>query len=179
MSWRQFLALALLGVVLGAGATGIYKWVQYRQALAPATSLGRLPDFTLPNIDGTLWRAEEWRGRVLVINFWASWCPPCRKEMPLFVALQEELGPRGLQFVGIAIDDPEAVRNFMDTHGIEFPILLGQEKGMALAETLGNRLQGLPYTVVVDRTGGIQLRQAGELTEAKLRPLLERLLGTP
>ena len=177
MSLRQFLALALAGILLGAAAGGIYKWIQQRHGATAVVSLGMLPDFTLNNIDGTLWRAEEWRGKILVINFWASWCPPCRKEMPLFVRLQEELGPRGVLFVGIAIDDPQAVQDFIDTHGIEFPILLGQEKGIELARKLGNRLEALPYTVVADRDGHVVLRQAGEMTEPVLRPLLEKLLS--
>lgn len=177
MNLKQFLALALAGVLLGAIAGGLYKWQQQRQVTDAPVSLGMLPDFTLPNIDGTQWRAEEWRGRILVVNFWASWCPPCRKEMPLFVRLQEELGPRGVLFVGVAIDDPQAVQDFIDTHGIEFPILLGQEKGIELARRLGNRMEALPYTVVADRDGHLVLRQAGEMREESLRPLLEKLLS--
>jgi thiol-disulfide isomerase/thioredoxin len=174
---RQFLTLALAGVLLGAAVGGIYNWLQHRPETHGPASLGSLPEFTLPNIDGTQWRAEEWRGKILVVNFWASWCPPCRKEMPLFVRLQEELGPSGVLFVGVAIDDPRAVRDFIDTHGIEFPILLGQEKGIELARRLGNRMEALPYTVVADRNGRLVLRQAGELTEESLRPLLEKLLS--
>jgi len=174
---RQFLILALVGILLGATAGGIYKWLRQRPVMEASRSSGLLPDFTLPNIDGTLWRAEEWRGNVLVVNFWASWCPPCRKEMPLFVRLHEELGPEGVLFVGIAIDDPQAVQDFIDTLGVEFPILLGQEKGIELARKLGNRMEALPYTVIADPGGHIVFRQAGEMSEPVLRPLLEKLLG--
>ena len=177
MNLRQFLTLALAGILLGVAAGGVYKWLQHRQHLDTPVSLGMLPDFTFTNIDGTPWRAEEWRGKILVVNFWASWCPPCRKEMPLFVRLDEELGPKGVLFVGIAIDDPQAVRDFIDTHGIEFPILLGQEKGIELARKLGDRLEALPYTVVTDGDGHVVLRRAGEMTEPVLRPLLEKLLS--
>ena len=180
MSLRQFLILALMGVLLGAGASAIYRW--YQEANLEVETAGaaeRLPDFTLPNVDGSLWRAEEWRGKVMVVNFWATWCPPCRREMPLFVRLDERFRDRGVLFVGIAIDDPGAVRDFIDTHGIEFPILLGQEKGIELARRLGNRLEALPYTVVSDRKGRIRLRRAGEMTERTLLPLLERLLQQP
>lgn len=177
MSLKQFLLLALIGALLGALAGGIYKWQQSREA-SPADvmqALTELPDFTLPNIDGSLWRAEEWRDRTLVVNFWASWCPPCLKEMPLFTRLQEEFGSRGVQFVGIAIDDPQSVGDFIDTYGIEFPVLLGETRGIDLARRLGNRLSALPFTVVTDRSGTIQLRQAGEMKENVLRPLLEKL----
>ncbi len=175
MKPRQFIGLALLGLLLGAGAGLTYKWWQARQAELALPSSGQLPDFTLDNIDGTPWRSEEWRDRVLVVNFWATWCPPCRREMPLFVRLSEEFAPRGVLFVGIAIDDPEKVRNFIDTHGIEFPILLGQEKGIQLAHQLGDLVEGLPYTVVTDRHGRIVMQRMGEVTETALRPLLEKL----
>ncbi len=176
MKLRQFLLLALMGVLLGVGASTVYRWVQEERALK-AEGGERLPSFTLPDMDGNPWRAEEWRGRVLVINFWATWCPPCRREMPLFVRLQETLGTKGVQFVGVAIDDPQAVRDFVDTHGIEFPILLGQEKGIELGRRLGNRLDALPYTVVVDAEGLVRLRRAGEMKADVLEPLLEKLLS--
>ena len=180
MSLRQFLILALMGVLLGAGASAVYKWIQEAQQHAePAGAAERLPDFTLPNVDGSPWRAEEWRGKVMVLNFWATWCPPCRREMPLFVRLDERFRDRGALFVGIAIDDPQAVRDFIDTHGIEFPMLLGQERGIELARRLGNRLEALPYTVVTDREGRVRLRRAGEMTERTLLPLLEQLLQQP
>lgn len=175
MSLRQFLTLALAGMLLGAVAGGLYHWVE-RPEMADATpDRDQLPNFTLPAFDGSPWRAEEWRGKVLVVNFWASWCPPCRKEMPLFTRLHEELAGKGVLFVGIAIDDPQSARDFIDTHGVEFPVLLGQEKGIALSRQLGNRIGALPYTVVADREGRIVLRQAGEMTEERLRPLLQKL----
>ncbi len=179
MSLRQFLFLAVMGVLLGVAASGVYRWLQEHRELEASGSTDRLPPFTLPDLEGNPWRAEEWRGRVLVINFWATWCPPCRREMPLFVALDEAFRKRGVLFVGIAIDDPQAVRDFVDTHGIEFPILLGQERGIELARRLGNRLEALPYTLVTDRDGRIRLRQAGEMEAGVLRPLLEELTAEP
>ena len=176
MNLRQFLLLALTGLLLGAMAGGIYEWTQQRDRAGISEHPERLPDFTLPTFDGSPWRSEEWRGRILVINFWASWCPPCRKEMPLFTTLHEELGDKGVLFVGIAIDDPQSALDFVDTYGVEFPILLGQERGIELSRQLGNRIEALPFTVVADREGRIVLRQAGEMREEKLRPLLEQLL---
>ncbi len=180
MSLRQFLLLAFMGILLGAGAALVYRWVQEEQLPVPVEGpVERVPDFTINDLEGSPWRMEEWRGRVMVLNFWATWCPPCRKEMPLFVRLDEEFRNQGVLFVGIAIDDPQSVRDFVDTHGIEFPILLGQEKGVELARELGDRLGALPYTVVTDHKGRIILRRAGEMTERTLRPLLEKLTNSP
>ncbi len=178
MKLRQILLLALLGLLLGGGISAIYRWQNQQQQVLPENHLGatQLPDFSLPNIDGSQWRAEEWRNKILVINFWASWCPPCLKEMPLFIKLQERFAERGVLFVGIAIDDKEDVQNFIDTYGVEFPILLGETQAMELARQLGNRFDALPYTVVADRGGKILLRQAGEMTEDTLLPLLENKL---
>jgi thiol-disulfide isomerase/thioredoxin len=179
MNPRQLLLLALLGLMLGGGISAIYRWQNHQQQVLPENHLGaiQLPDFSLPNIDGSQWRAEEWRNRVLVINFWATWCPPCLKEMPLFIRLQEQFADRGVLFVGIAIDDQEDVQNFIDTYGIEFPILLGESRAMQLAQKLGNRFNALPFTVIADRGGKILLRQGGEMTEKTLLPLLENLVS--
>ncbi len=180
MKPKQFFLLALMGILLGAGASFVYHWLQKEELLQTAANpQDRLPNFTLPDLDGSPWRAEEWRDRVLVVNFWASWCPPCRHEMPMFVRLDKAYRKKGVLFVGIAIDDPVSARDFVDTHEVEFPILLGQEKGIALARRLGDRLEALPFTVVADRNGHIQARRAGEMPERTLKPLLERLTQQP
>ena len=181
MKFKQFALLAVIGLGLGAVIAGVYQWRQQHHEVLPDSHgvFTRIPDFTLPNLDGNPWRAEEWRDRILVINFWATWCPPCLKEMPMFIRLQEQFADKGVLFVGIAIDDREAVRNFVDTHGIEFPILLGEDKALELSTRLGDRFNSLPYTVVADYGGKILLRQAGEMKESRLRPLLEQLTHTP
>ena len=134
------------------------------------------PDFRLPDLDGVMHGVSEWEGKVLVVNFWATWCPPCLKEMPAFVELQEKYGHRGLQFVGIAIDRPEVVRNFMDSMAINYPVLIGDLAGIEVGRRYGNRLGSLPYTVVVDRDGQMVFSKRGELSrelaEDVIRPLL-------
>lgn len=118
----------------------------------------------------------QWRGKVLVVNFWATWCPPCLKEIPEFVRMQESYGARGVQFVGIAIDDTSKVRGFMAKHGMNYPVLMAQSEGLDLARAAGNRLGGLPFTVVIDRSGKAARVELGVLDEPKLAPVLERLL---
>lgn len=119
----------------------------------------------------------QWRGKVLVVNFWATWCPPCRTEIPEFIKLQTQYGTQGLQFVGIAIDETAKVQAFADEVGINYPVLVGDLEAVALSQATGNRLGGLPYTVVVDRSGKIVATELGGLTGAKLEALIKPLLS--
>lgn len=134
------------------------------------------PAFSLPDINGVPHNSHEWAGKVVILNFWATWCPPCRSETPLFVELQEHYGATGLQFVGVAIDDADKVQDFMDTYGINYPMLLGENDAIDTAKQYGNRFGALPYTVVIDRQGMIRFIQRGEMTrpmvEDAIRPLL-------
>jgi thiol-disulfide isomerase/thioredoxin len=118
----------------------------------------------------------QWQGKVLVVNFWATWCPPCLKEIPEFIRLQQRYGPKGVQFVGIAIDNTAQVMGFMAKYGMNYPVLMAEREGLDLAQAAGNRLGGLPFTVVIDRQGKAAHVELGVLDERKLSPLLERLL---
>ena len=103
-----------------------------------------------------------------MVNFWATWCAPCREEMPEFIKAQTEYGPKGLQFVGIAVDQPDKVEQFAKEIGLNYPTLVGGFGAMELSKTLGNNLMALPFTVVVDRKGAIVHTQLGELKPDKL-----------
>lgn len=144
---------------------------------AKTSIIGKMrPDFSLPDVEGITHPISEWDGKVLVINFWATWCPPCRKETPAFVALQEKYGAHGLQFIGVAIDEKDPVIDFMDTYGVNYPMLLGELDAIEIGKQYGNRFGALPYTVVIDRTGKIAFVIRGEFTsenaEAQIKPLL-------
>jgi len=134
------------------------------------------PGFELKDLDGKLRNANEWNGQVMVVNFWATWCPPCRKEMPAFIDLQEKYGNLGLQFVGIALDDEQKVEDFIDTIGVEYPILVGQDDAMLVSEAYGNRLGALPYTAIVDREGTIIKTYRGEVSQQSLQKVIDRVL---
>ena len=134
------------------------------------------PAFSLADIEGKVRDSREWDGKVRVINFWATWCPPCRSETPMFVEMQEKYGAAGLQFIGIAIDDADKVLDFMDTYGINYPMLIGDDDAIAVAKRYGNRFGALPYTVIVDRSGRIRHVQRGELKREVAEQVFRKLL---
>ncbi|MDH5300156.1 MAG: TlpA family protein disulfide reductase [Gammaproteobacteria bacterium] len=113
------------------------------------------PGFLLPDLHGQLFDARQWDGKVLVVNFWATWCPPCRREMPDFVELQHAYASQGVQFVGIALDEPGAVQQFVQEMNVNYPLLLGGVKATQVSEAYGNSDGVLPYTAIVDRQGRI------------------------
>ena len=130
----------------------------------------------LPDLGGQPRAVNQWRGKVLVVNFWATWCPPCLEEIPGFVRMQDRLGLQGLQFIGIAIDSDEKVREFIRAHGVNYPVLLGQKGGIELAARAGNVRAGLPYSVVLDRGGNVLAIFSGQLTESRLAQVIDRAL---
>lgn len=127
-----------------------------------------LPAFTYADLDDTARSSREWLGKVLVINFWATWCPPCRREIPDFIALQKNHGERGLQFIGIAIDSRQDVAAFAKEIGINYPVLLGETHAITLAQSLGNRFGALPFSAVFDRGGNLIFTKSGQLTPEEI-----------
>jgi len=130
----------------------------------------------MPDLDGAKQRLRQWTGKVVVINFWATWCAPCRQEIPQLIRAQQQLGERGLQVVGIAIDQPDKVKPYAVEMGINYPVLLGELDAMALARTAGNKVDGLPYTVILDRAGNIARTHLGDVTLSELEELVLPLL---
>ena len=100
------------------------------------------PDFSLMDVSGQSRNVSEWQGKVLVINFWATWCPPCLEEIPHFIKLQDKYGDQGLQFLGIALEDVDDVMNFANKLGINYPLLVGEQEVIKLGVKLGNRIGG-------------------------------------
>jgi thiol-disulfide isomerase/thioredoxin len=125
-----------------------------------------------PDLNGERQPLAQWRGKVLVLNFWATWCPPCRQEIPGFMKLQRELADNGVQFVGIALDQGDNVNHFARQLGINYPLLLGGDAAFELQSRLGNRSGGLPFTVVVNAMGRAVGRHVGALSVEQLRALL-------
>lgn len=137
----------------------------------------RRPAFTLPDLDNHAHSIAEWDGHPLVINFWATWCAPCRKEIPAFIKARERYAPQGLEIIGIAIDLPGIVSEYAGEMGINYPLLYGQENAVDLNYRYGNRIGALPYTVFVDAEGIIRhVHTQGALDEAQLKSLLSGLM---
>lgn len=167
----------MLGVA-AAVALGLGAYAG-RRALTPsvdASAASALLALTLPDLDGKPQSFDQWRGRVLVVNFWATWCAPCREEMPGFVRAQREWAGRGLQLVGIATDEEAKVREFVAEIGVNYPTLMGGYGAIELSRTLGNRIGALPFTVILDRAGRIVHTQLGPLKEGQLHDIVGNLL---
>ena len=121
------------------------------------------PEFEMKDPDGNLHSVSEWDGKVLVLNFWATWCTPCRKELPIFVELQEKYADQGLQFLGLAVDTPEEVKNFMQELPLNYPTLVGEDDAMNIARIYGNNIGALPYTVIINKAGKIVFTRKGDM----------------
>jgi thiol-disulfide isomerase/thioredoxin len=128
---------------------------------------------SLPDLDGRLQSVAQWRGKVLVVNYWASWCKPCVEEMPAFSRLNSHYASWGVQFVGIGLDEVENMQVFAKTTPVSYPLLVAGSAG----STPGLQVKGLPYTVVIGRDGRIETTHLGRQDEASLEPVLRRLLA--
>ncbi len=170
---RWILIVVVAALALGAG---LYFSGMSRDGAPDPSAQAALAGLALPDPEGREQRLDQWRGKVVVVNFWATWCAPCREEMPEFVKAQRELGGKGLQFVGIAVDQADKVRQFVAETGLNYPTLVGGFGAMELSKTLGNSLMALPFTVVVDRKGAIVHTQLGILKPDKLDAILQKLL---
>ena len=144
----------------------------------PADSvLGRMrPAFDLPDLHDNSVSISRWNGRVIVLNFWATWCGPCRKEIPLLNTLQKAYSARGVQVVGVAVDNTEAIKQFMRSVPINYPVLVGDQNAIEVIEAYGDRAGALPYTVFIDKKGIIVNAASGALTEDYARKTIEGLL---
>jgi len=172
ISRRDALLIGAAGTV--AAAAGAVAGALALQARSGAADLlaARYPD-----TDGRVRRLLDWRGSVLLCNFWATWCAPCREEVPMLVAAKQQWGASGFEVVGIGIDSADKIREFSKTYQVNYPVLIADGSALELLRRLGNRSGGLPYSVVVDRTGSIVRRHLGAMTAPDLRGVLEGLFG--
>lgn len=180
MKISSYFLIAVGGAVIGAATGFAFRALDSAQPpenpspVKVVEEVNEIPAFAYPDLDGRQRDSSEFADKVVVLNFWATWCPPCRKETPAFIELQKTFAD-AVQFVGIAIDDAEPVREFADSFGMNYPVLLGDIEAVAMARRLGNRYEGLPFTVVARRDGRVVLRHAGGLEREQLEPLLLEL----
>lgn len=133
---------------------------------------------TLTGLDDQPAALAQWRGRPLIVNFWARWCGPCRTEIPELVKLRKKYRGTGLEIVGIGIEDKvEPVKDFAKAYEMDYPVLIAKDKGLELMRSLGNAKMGLPFTIALDRSGNIVLLKMGAIKEDELLVAAEAALG--
>ena len=164
---------ALLVVALGAGAAVLgfaaHSWLRAGSLSVPTTTT----EFALRDLAGKTHSLADYRGKLVLLNFWATWCPPCREEIPLFIDLQKRYQKQGLQVVGISIDNPEAVARYWQEMRINYPLLLADETTYALMAAYGNRSGGLPYSVLIGADGQIAGTKLGAYRQQELETLVK------
>jgi thiol-disulfide isomerase/thioredoxin len=171
---RTIRIIAIILVCVLAGVWAIQKF-----GIAPpvetTSAVKTLPDFTLPDLNDQPRSISEWSGKSLVINFWATWCAPCRREMPLLQSLHDGRTGDTLEIVGVALDNLEDVTRFITEIGVSYPILYGEDNATTAAESFGDDFIGLPFTAFVAPEGEILALRAGELHADELNQLVAEL----
>lgn len=178
---KPLLRYALIAVVAIAAGTAGYLTNTSMRATASANdaasgSAETLYAITLPDTEGTEQTLAQWRGSVIVVNFWATWCPPCIKEIPEFSAVSRKYADAPVQFVGISIDTLENVKSFDEKFDVPYPLLIGSSQTLGLAAEFGNTARALPFTVILDRQGRVQHVTLGTLNEKQLERKISALL---
>lgn len=169
---------ALIAAAAAAAlAAGVLTHLGMRSQAPDAPSVSALTLTRFQDLSGGTGSIEQWRGQVIVVNFWGSWCPPCREEIPGLISIHREMAPKGLQVVGIAVDSVDNARTAANELGIRYPVLVAGFEVIDLTRKLGNRVGALPYTVVLDRQGRIAATHLGLISEAELARIVTPLLG--
>jgi thiol-disulfide isomerase/thioredoxin len=171
---RQLLGVVIAAIIgLGAGDYLFHR--QHAAATESATAGTALPDpGPLKDLSGQEYRLSHWQGKLVLFNFWASWCVPCKHEIPALIAAQQKYGSKGFQVIGIAVDDPDPARDAAKKLGIDYPVLQDSPDVLVpLMSSLGNDQGGLPFSAWVGADGRIFDRTLGELDEKELDSEIE------
>jgi cytochrome c biogenesis protein CcmG/thiol:disulfide interchange protein DsbE len=161
-------------ILLAAAALLAWIWLRHPSTPHP-TELRAAPDFSLTDLSGHGIRLSEYRGQVVLLDFWATWCEPCKTEIPHFIDMQNRYAAQGLRVIGISMDDEEKpVRDFQQQFKMNYPVAIGNAK---LAESYGGIL-GLPITFVIDRQGRIYKRHIGQTEPSVFEGEIRKLLAT-
>lgn len=179
------IAAILLGLAGGALGFALYHWMN-PPAPPPPPSAGApigaevlnrpRPAFELADLSGRTRHIREWDGKVIVLNFWATWCPPCKREIPTLIELQDSYGAQGLQVIGVAIDQRQLVQEFTEYMGVNYPVLVGETDATEVTKRYGNRYGQLPFTAFIDREGRIVEVKRGEIEREEAEPIIGPLL---
>ena len=173
-------AVAIIAMMAGAlffAAQAPVKTAGEASAPASVDTPARVthPEFTLPDLDGTPRHFAEYAGRHRLVNFWATWCAPCRREIPLLKDFHAEQGDDGIMVLGVAVDFPEDVRAYAGEVDFNYPVLVGQMDAMAIAEQAGDSFVALPFTMIVAADGELLQTHLGELHRDQLTDIVDIL----
>lgn len=172
MSQRSWPATAGICVLLiGAAVTGVlaYRWLQPAPPPAPAD----LASLQFTDLQGNPVTLAAWQDKLLLVNFWASWCAPCRKEIPMLTEVQQEYGPQGFQIVGPAMDEPDVAAQLAEVMKINYPVFAGSTEIIQAMDALGDQIGALPFSVLIRPDGTVVMRHSGELQRDSLVALIE------
>ncbi len=148
-----------------------------RNQSADAAAIANLWVLPLQDLEGRTQPLSGWKGKILVVNFWATWCEPCRVEVPALVRTQDKYVSNNVQIVGISLDSAVKVREFAKEFKIQYPLVISSLNAIEITRKLGNNAAGLPYTVVLDANGIIMARQLGGISAAQLDEVIRPLLA--
>ncbi len=165
-----------IGMYLGGSIIDMFRQPPQPSEETQTLIGSSVPIYQLKALDGVVESSDQWAGKVQIVNFWATWCPPCKREIPALMALQEQYGDKGLQIIGIAIDNEQRAKDYAIEHNINYAILLGKSDATDISEMLGNDMGILPYTVIIDRQGKIQYVKYGEADQRTLEKEILPLL---
>ncbi len=167
---------AVVGVALLAIAAGIGAQLWLLSPSGQARAAERLQNLVLSDPAGRSQNLSQWNGRIRIINFWATWCEPCREEVPALVRIRSKYATNGVEIIGIALDSAEKVAEFAREFSIQYPLVLGGVELIDITRGLGNRAGGLPFTLLLDREGAVVATRLGGLDDAQLESWLRPLL---
>lgn len=175
---KPWLLAGCLVAAVCAAAGGYWFHQHARETGSPAAGAVDLPaDVVLQDLDGQRHHFADWHGKLLLVNFWATWCSPCLDEIPELIKAQQKYAAQGLQIIGPAVDDADSVRKMQVKLGMGYPVLIGTpDQLLTLMTQLGNNAGGLPFTVLADRSGHVIATQLGQFNAGELPPFIEQHL---
>lgn len=175
MNRRQWIVLLVAGLVGGGLGIGLSSF-KYRTVSAKDSAVEEFFSQELRSPKGEVHSTKDWRGKILIVNYWASWCPPCVEEMPELVRSQTKYADKNVLFVGIGVDSPSNIREFLVKTPVNYPIVLGGLEGAAWAKNMGNPSSGLPFTVMIDTKGAIIKTKLGKISEDELSSWIDSVI---
>ena len=175
MNRRQWIIISGISVLALLAGVFSSQWIS-QTGLASDPSIKAFFANSWQTPDGKSANSENWRQKVLIVNFWASWCPPCVEEMPTLDKIAQEYASKNVLIVGIGIDSPTNVREFLLKTPVSYPIVIGGLEGSNLAKQMGNAQGALPYTVIINRKGQAIFTKLGKISEEELRKAINSAL---